>query len=48
MDTGFSDGDRLLFHCFVDGDLIADVHFVKFVDCADTATVLYIISILTI
>lgn len=40
MDAGFGDGDGLLFHCFVDCDLVGDVHFVEFVDRADAAAVL--------
>ena len=40
MDASFGDGDGLLFHCFVDCDLVGDVHFVEFVDCADAAAVL--------
>lgn len=35
MDTGFGDGDGLLFHGFVDGDLIRDVHLVELVNGAD-------------
>ena len=40
MDAGFGDGDGLLFHCFVDCDLVGNVHFVEFVDRTDTAAVL--------
>lgn len=32
MDTSFGDGNGLLFHGFVDGDLVRDVHLVKFVN----------------
>lgn len=39
-DTCFGNGDGLLFHGFVDGDLVGDVHFVEFVDRADAAAVL--------
>lgn len=35
LDAGFGDGDGLLFHGFVDGDLVGEVHFVEFVDGAD-------------
>ena len=35
LDAGFGDGDGLLFHGFVDGDLVANVHLVEFVDGAD-------------
>lgn len=40
VDACFSDGDGLLFHCFVDGDLVAHVHFVEFVDGTYAASVL--------
>lgn len=36
LDARFGDGDRLLFHRFVDGDLVGKVHLVKLVDAADT------------
>jgi len=36
LDTCFGDGNGLLFHCFVDCDLVGDVHLVKFVDRADS------------
>lgn len=35
LDAGFGDGDGLLFHGFVDGDLVGDVHFVEFVNGTD-------------
>lgn len=40
VDAGLCDGDGLLFHGFVDGDLVADVHLVEFVDGADSSAVL--------
>lgn len=36
LDTGLGDTDRLLFHGFVNGDLITDIHLVEFVNGADT------------
>ena len=35
LDTCFRDGDGLLFHRLVNGDLIRDIHFVEFIDGAD-------------
>lgn len=35
LDTSFGDRDRLLFHGFVDGDLIREVHLVELVDGAN-------------
>lgn len=35
LDTGFGDGDGLLLHGFMDGDLVGQVHLVKLVDGAD-------------
>ena len=31
-DTGFGDGDGLLFHCFVDGGTVLVVHLVEFIN----------------
>ena len=36
LDSGFGDGNGLLFHCFVDGYLVANVHFIKFINGANT------------
>lgn len=36
LNTGLGDTDRLLFHGFVNRDLITDVHLVEFVNRADT------------
>jgi len=36
MDACLGDRYGLLFHSFVDGDLIRDIHLVEFVDCANT------------
>jgi hypothetical protein len=36
LDARFGDGDRLLLHGFVNGDLVGDVHLVELVDSADT------------
>jgi hypothetical protein len=44
VDAGFGDRDCLLFHGFVDCDLVADVHFVEFVDGADAAAVLFMLA----
>lgn len=35
-DTGFSDGDCLLFHDFVDVGTVTFVHFIEFINSADT------------
>ena len=36
FDSGLVDGDRLLFHGFVDGHGVVDLHLVKLVDAADS------------
>lgn len=36
MDAGFGNRDRLLFHGFVNGNLVGNVHLVELVDSADT------------
>ena len=36
LNTGFRNRDGLLFHRFVDGDLVGNVHLVKFVNGTDT------------
>lgn len=36
LDTGLRDADRLLFHSFVNGDLVTNVHLVEFIDGANT------------
>ena len=48
VDSCFGDGDCLLFHCFVDGDLVANVHFVEFVDCTDAASVLILLGFVVV
>lgn len=35
VDTGFGNRNCLLFHRFVDGDLVANIHLIKFVNGAD-------------
>jgi hypothetical protein len=40
MNAGFGDRDCLLFHGFMDSDLVTDIHFIKFVDSTDAATIL--------
>lgn len=35
LDSGFRNRDCLLFHRFMDSDLIGDVHLVELVNCAD-------------
>lgn len=35
LDAGLGDGDGLLLHGLVDGDLVGDVHLIKLVDGAD-------------
>ena len=35
LDASFGDGDGLLFHRFMDRDLVRDVHLVELVDCTD-------------
>ena len=35
VNARFGDGYGLLFHGFVDGDLVRDIHFIKFVDGAN-------------
>ena len=36
MNTSLGDRNSLLFHCFVNSDLILDIHFVEFVDRTDS------------
>ena len=35
LDPSFGDGDGLLFHRFVDRDLVGEVHLVEFIDSTD-------------
>ena len=35
LDAGLGDGDGLLLHGLVDGNLVFDVHLVKLIDAAD-------------
>jgi hypothetical protein len=35
VNTSLGNTNRLLFHSFVNGDLVFNVHFVKFINTAD-------------
>lgn len=41
LDIGFGDGNCLLFYCFVDGDLVGNIYFVKFVNVVDVVVCKY-------
>ena len=36
LDPSFSYRNSLLFHCFMNSDLISDIHFIKFINAANS------------